>query len=121
MKKSAKKRFITWFTVAGLQFMLTVIRIFPSKIVYPFGNALSVLYYILARKNRFTALSNIEKALGTEKTAEQRVQIVKESFTTMSHIILDTLCFGDISDGKAQNHIEIDGLENLEKALSKGN
>ncbi len=120
MKKKVMKRFVSWFTVFGLQFLLFIIRIFPLKILYPFGNALSALYYKLAHKNRRVALSNIEKALGAGTSLNQRVRIVQESFKTMGHIILDTLRFGDLSEGKIKKAISIEGIENLQNALKKG-
>ncbi|MCG2712572.1 MAG: lysophospholipid acyltransferase family protein [Candidatus Omnitrophica bacterium] len=120
MKKKAKKKFISWFTVFGLRFLMFVIRILPLKILYSFGSALSALYYRLAYKNRQTALSNIEKALGSRVSLKQRRMIVQESFKTMGHIILDTLRFGDLSYGKTKKTISIEGIENLQNALKKG-
>ncbi|MFH1094362.1 MAG: hypothetical protein V1739_09480 [Candidatus Omnitrophota bacterium] len=112
--------FISWFTVFGLRFLLSIFRIVPLKILYFFGNALSALYYKLAHKNRRIALSNIEKALGPEVTPKKRVKIARESFKTMGDIILDTLRGDNLSDGKAKKSISIEGIENLENALKKG-
>ena len=113
MKKKLKKRFISWFTVFGLRFLLFIIRRFPSSIIYSFGNALSAIYYRLAHKNRQIALSNIEKALSEKTTLKQRIRIVQKSFKTMGRIILDTLRFSDLSYGEVKKTISIEGIENL--------
>ena len=120
MSKIAKKKFIAWFTVFGLKFLLFIVRILPLKILYVFGNALSALYYRLAQKNRQIALKNIEKALGKSISLKQRIMIVRKSFKTMGNIILDTLRFSDFSNEKTKKTIAIEGIENLEKALKKG-
>ncbi len=120
MKKKVKKIFVAWLTVAGLQFLLFIIRMFPPRMMYSFGNALSAVYFRLAHKNRQIALGNIEKALGAETSLKQRIRLVRESFKTMGYIVLDTLRFGDLSVGKVKNTISIEGIENLQNALKKG-
>ena len=120
MNKKVIKKFISWFTVFGLRFLLLIIRILPLKILYIFGHALSAIYYRLARKNRQIALSNIEKALGSETALKQRIRIAYASFQTMGHIILDTLRFSNFSVEKTKKTITIEGVENLQKALEKG-
>lgn len=120
MKKKMKQKFVSWFTVFGLKFLLFTVRILPLKVLYAFGNALSAFYYRIARKNRQIALGNIEKALGAEIAPKQRIRIVRDSFKTMGNIILDTLRFSDFSVAKTKKTIAIEGIENLQNALKKG-
>ena len=120
MNKKMKRKFVSWFTVFGLKFLLLIVKILPERILYSFGNSLSVLYYWLARKNRRIALSNIEKALGSEISLNQRKKIAQNSFRTMGRIVLDTLHFSNFSVDKTKKTITVEGIENLQKALKKG-
>ncbi|MFH1062574.1 MAG: lysophospholipid acyltransferase family protein [Candidatus Omnitrophota bacterium] len=120
MKKIIKKKFASVLSVVGLRLLVSTIRFLPRGITYSCGSILSRIYYICARKNRRTALMNLGSALGSAFSLSELSRIAKESFNTMGHIVLDTVRYKDFSKQQLESSIEIQGIENLEQALTKG-
>jgi len=120
MKKILKKKIASFLSVVGLNFLIGTIRFSPRGISYFLGSILSRVYYFAARKNRNIALMNLKSAIGNLFSLEEMKKIAKESFNTMGHIVLDTVRYKDFSKKQLADSIEIQGIENLEKALSRG-
>ncbi len=120
MKKILKKKIASLLSVVGLKFLVATIRFAPRGITYFMGSILSRIYYITARKNRKIALMNLKSALGNSLALTEMKKIAEQSFNTMGHIVLDTVRYKDFSKKQLAASIEIQGIENLEKALSLG-
>jgi len=120
MKNKFAKRFVAWLSVFGLRFLLKLMDIIPRGVLYRFGSSLTVLYYRLAHKNREVALNNMKIAFGNAMPQKDFEPILKSSFKTMGHIILDTLRYPELPKEAVKDSISIEGIDHLEQALKKG-
>ncbi|MBU1087836.1 MAG: hypothetical protein KKD05_10020 [Candidatus Omnitrophica bacterium] len=120
MKKIIKKKVVSLLSVLGLQVLIGTIRFSPRGIAYFVGSILSRVYYFCANKNRKIALMNLNRAMGDSFSSAELKLIAKQSFNTMGHIVLDTVRYKDFSKQQLAASIEIQGIEHLERALSKG-
>lgn len=74
------------------RFFIFILKLFPEKIRFSFGNFLGWLTYKLIKKRREIALLNLRMAF-PEKTEEERIQIAKKSFKIMIKAFLCSLWF----------------------------
>jgi KDO2-lipid IV(A) lauroyltransferase len=120
VKKKVVRFLVSFISIAGLRILLGIISILPAQAVSALGLFLSNCYFYLARKNRKTAVRNLEIALGNSLPPSSRLAIVRESFRTMGYIILDTLRYKDFNADTLRSMIRVEGIEHLETALRGG-
>lgn len=120
MVKTLFRLFITIFIQVGVKILFFLIKILPVKLLYHFGDFLSYLYYLFAKRNRDLALGNLKLALGDSTVLSTRKMIIRKSCKATGRAILDSLRYKDLSPDKLRRLISVEGQEHLEAALKKG-
>jgi KDO2-lipid IV(A) lauroyltransferase len=94
-------------------------RVVPLSFLYWFANAIGFLGYHLAFKHRGIAIESLTRAFGAAAPDKEIRRICRECFNTMSGAAVEFFMFMRYPE-RIRRFVEIEGLENLEKALSKG-
>ncbi|HAJ57270.1 MAG TPA: hypothetical protein DCL35_05815 [Candidatus Omnitrophica bacterium] len=94
-------------------------KIVPLSFLYAFANVIGFLGYHLAFKHRGIAIESLSRAFGKEKSTQEINRICRECFNTMAYAAVEFFMFMRHPD-RIRDLVEIEGLENLKKALSKG-
>jgi len=104
-----------WFGLA----LLRVLVILPVRVQQLFGALLGRLLYLFMRERREVAEINIRLCFAEKDAAQQRA-LVKENFTSLGYSVFETAMSWWASDRRLAKLHSIDGLENLQEALSHG-
>jgi len=91
--------------------------IFPRSICYSFARFVSIIHYYLSKKDRETVNYNLSPVI-TEKSELKRH--TQEVFINFAYYLVDFFRYSRLNQDFIKKYIEIDGLENLNKALAEG-
>ena len=91
--------------------------IFPRSACYLFARFVSIMYYYLSKKDRETVIYNLFPVI-TEKSKLKRC--AQEVFINFAYYLVDFFRYSKLNQDFIKKYIELDGLENLNKALAKG-
>jgi KDO2-lipid IV(A) lauroyltransferase len=94
-------------------------RIVPLPLLYKFANVIGWIGYHAASKHRKIAVESLTKALGSEKTPDEIDRIARGCFNMMSGTAVEFFMFMRYPE-RIRQFVEIEGIEHLKKALSKG-
>ena len=94
-------------------------KIVPLSCLYRFTNFMSGAGYALASRHRRIAVDSLTKAFGKEKTPQEIDRIARQCFNAMASSAVEFFMFMRFPE-RIRQFVEIEGLENLNKALSKG-
>ncbi len=94
-------------------------KIVPLFFLYGFANAIAFLGYHFAFKHRRIAIDSLKLAFGKEKGDEEINKICLDCFKTMAGTAVEFFMFMRHPE-RIRKFVEIEGLENLDKALAKG-
>jgi KDO2-lipid IV(A) lauroyltransferase len=101
--------------------MINLFRILPILYVRRFAVFVGELTYRYAHSSRKTALANLERVYGKEKTQEERIIMVRKVFIEMIKSFLDYVAYSKLTDKKRFFHlIEVVGQEHLQAAYEQG-
>ena len=118
-----KKEFVRKLSYGLGQFGIAVCdlsaRVVPLSILYGFANFLGMIGYRLAYKQRKIALASLTMAFGNEKTPAEIQQIARGCFNAMAGSAVEFFMFMRFPE-RIRQFVEIEGLQNLNNALSKG-
>lgn len=84
------------------------------------GAMLGRLFYYLDRRHREIALSNLEAALGREKTEKERKRIALGSFENLGRSVAEICRFQRAEKSELQKRMEVEGWDHYRAALDQG-
>lgn len=100
-----------------LMFMSKVVCLMPHGLLLTLGKGLGILYYLLIKKQRNRAVSQMMESLKIEQSEAE--QLVKESFINMGRNFFEVLYMPALNKENFRKYIEIDHLERMEAALAE--
>lgn len=112
-------KFFNYLVYLVVRSFLGAARLIPMRFTFWWVRGLARLAYRLARNRRALTLYNLELALGSETTAEQREQIARQSFENLFLSVGELLHYEEIHMRNLAEHFTFEGLEILEKFLAE--
>jgi len=117
--KEAGKHFRRLLARYSLIFCSLIIRILPRSALYGFANAIGILGYYIAVRQRKIALESLSMAFGKDLTDKERTKIAKDCFKNMAKSGVEMLYLLDAPQ-MCRQFVAIEGKKHLDEALSKG-
>ncbi len=90
----------------------------PYDLLLFLGRILGNLYYLLIKKERERAVSQMMPALKVSE--EEARKLVRESFVNLARNVLDILYMPNLNEENLHEYIEIDHLERMQEAIAEG-
>ncbi|MDD5464795.1 MAG: lysophospholipid acyltransferase family protein [Candidatus Omnitrophica bacterium] len=115
LRKSAG-RFAAWL---GLNICSLIVKVIPAAWLYVFAKNIAMLAYVFAKKQRKIALDSLTIAFGKEKSRREIEEIARNCFIYMAKSAVELMFFFD-KPRALREMIEIQGRQNLDKALAGG-
>ncbi len=91
----------------------------PGAVKY-LGDILGSLFFLVSKRYRTTALSNLTAAFGSEKKPGEIERLAKDVFKHFARESLQFFRLIWMTRDEIDRLVEVDGLENLDAALAKG-
>lgn len=114
--RKAPGRFFAWM---GLNLGSLIIKFVPEQCIYGLAKHIASLVYIIAKRQRRTAIESLTIAFGREKSTQEIEQIAKDCFSCIAKAGVEILFFMDKPRLFAER-VEMAGKDNLDNALAKG-
>ena len=89
---------------------------FNHAVAAPGGTA----WYWLNGRQRRAALDNYAAALGLDRSNSEVARVARRAFQNYGRMLLDFMLIGNLTPNELLKRMSVDGLENLDTALSKG-
>ena len=102
----------------SLMLLSRIVRCMPYDLLLFLGRILGNLYYLLIKKERERAVSQMMPALKVSE--EEARNLVRESFVNLARNVLDILYMPNLNEGNLHEYIEIDHLERMQEAIAEG-
>ena len=102
----------------SLMLLSRIVRCMPYDLLLFLGRILGNLYYLLIKKERERAVSQMMPALKVSE--EEARKLVRESFVNLARNVLDILYMPNLNEGNLHEYIEIDHLERMQEAIAEG-
>lgn len=103
-----------------LRTIFILIGLIPKPISHFMANALGRIWYDLDARHRAIALNNIEKALGDDLTQREQQHLTKRVFQNIALMLFELGWAMHLKTRDLPRHFSLKGLDNLQKACSKG-
>ncbi|HNW39461.1 MAG TPA: lysophospholipid acyltransferase family protein [Candidatus Omnitrophota bacterium] len=117
--KKIRKTFSRFGAWLGISICSLIVQVIPANCLYAFAKNMANLAYIFAKKHRNIALNSLGIAFGKEKTASEIESIARDCFIYMAKGAVELMFFFDKPQA-LKSRVEIQGQENLDKALAAG-
>jgi len=117
--KKLRKELSRFLALLGLNICSLIVRVIPPSYLYAFARNIASLAYIFAAKQRKIALDSLGVAFGHEKSHQEIEQIAKDCFIYMAKGAVELMFFFD-KPHILKTKVDIQGRENLDKALERG-
>ena len=98
-----------------LMFMSKITCMMPHSLLLSLGKVLGMLYYLLIKKQRNRAVTQMMESLKISQPEAEK--LVKESFINMGRNFFEVLYMPALNKENFSKYIEIDHLERMEAAL----
>ncbi|MBA7477711.1 Lipid A biosynthesis palmitoleoyltransferase [subsurface metagenome] len=105
------------FEFSLFQIAKAPLSILSRKLCLSLGQALGLAFYYLDKKHRLIALSNLKIAFGKELPPSELKRIARNSFMHFGKTLMDIIKLPQLGEEKINALINIEGEENLLKAL----
>ena len=96
-----------------------VLEIFPRKAVFLMGPILGFLLFVLDKKHRRLAYSNLTTAFGNKLSHSTKKKIIKASFAHFCQVFLDFIRISGLKSEQKDKLISAEGEEILENHLGR--
>lgn len=106
---------LLWITLATMRF----VGLLPMGMGMALGRGLGRVMYSILPKRRYIAARNIELAYPDKSPAEQE-RLVKDIFASLGLSVIETTWSWWASDKRVQAMQRVEGIEYLERALTRG-
>jgi len=114
MKKSVDFLLLLLFKlIQGLFFL------FPRKFCLALGRLLGFFFYLIDKRHRHIAHSNLFMALGKNHSVKSLKSIARSSFSHFGEVMLDLIKFSTLKEHKKSRLIEVEGAEHIQNALQE--
>lgn len=101
-----------------LMLMSRIIRLLPYDALLFLGRLLGNLYYLLVKKQRERAVSQMMPALDVSESEARK--LVRASFVNLARNMLDILYMPNLNEENLSRFVTIDHLERMRAALDEG-
>ena len=101
----------------SLMLLSRIVRCMPYDLLLFLGRILGNLYYLLIKKERERAVSQMMPALKVSE--EEARKLVRESFVNLARNVLDILYMPNLNEENLHEYIEIDHLERMQEAIAE--
>ena len=91
--------------------------ILPRNFCYLFAKFISAIHYYLSKGDREAVFYNLSPVVGDKSKLKRCVQ---EVFINFAYYLVDFLRYSKLNEDFIKKYIELDGLDNLNKALAEG-
>lgn len=118
--KEAGKVFRRFLARNSLYLCSLTVKLLPKSWLYSFAKIIAFLAYYIAVKQRKIALESLDIAFGESLSFKQRKIIALDCFKNMAKSGVELLYVLD-NPSFVKNLVDIDGRDNLDSALKKGN
>ena len=109
-------RFAAWF---GLNICSLIVKVIPPGYLYVFAKNIAALAYVFAIKQKKIALDSLSIAFSQEKSRQEIEKIAKDCFVYMAKSAVELMFLFD-KPLVLKEQVEIQGRQNLDKALADG-
>ena len=103
----------------GINICSLIVRIIPPSYLYAFAKNIAALAYFFAKKQRKIALDSLGIAFGKEKSKQEIEGIAKDCFVYIAKSAVELMFFFDKPQA-LRTRVQIQGKENLDRALASG-
>ncbi|MDD5130062.1 MAG: lysophospholipid acyltransferase family protein [Candidatus Omnitrophica bacterium] len=117
--KKIRKSFSRFAAWVGINICSLIVKVIPAGCLYSFAKNIAALAFIFAGKQRKIALDSLGIAFGKEKSPKEIEKIAKDCFTYMAKSAVELMFFFDKPQA-LKKLVQIQGKENLDKALAAG-
>lgn len=117
--KKIRKSISRFMARLGLNICSFVVKAIPPAWLYAFAKNIASLAYIFAAKQRNIALDSLTIAFGREKSRKEIEGIARDCFTYMAKSAVELMFLFD-KPQILKKLVEIEGRQNLDKALAAG-
>lgn len=118
-KKEFFRKLSYGFGQAAISFCYWGAKVVPLSLLYKFTNFIGWIGYHFAFKHRKIAVDSLTKAFGKEKSHQEIERIARGCFSSMAGTAIEFFMFMQFPE-RLRSFVEIEGVENLDKALSEG-
>ncbi|MCM8757532.1 MAG: mitochondrial fission ELM1 family protein [Candidatus Omnitrophica bacterium] len=108
-----------YFLYIIVNFLSKILTKLPFKLVVFQGKIIGLILYYLDKKHRDIAHKNLRMCLASYKSQKELNKILKKNFQNLMMNLFETLIIPKFDRGYIQKNIEVQGIENLEEALSQ--
>jgi len=93
--------------------------LFPRKFCLALGRLLGFFFYLIDKRHRHIAHSNLFMALGKNHSVKSLKSIARSSFSHFGEVMLDLIKFSTLKEHKKSRLIEVEGAEHIQNALQE--
>ncbi|MFH1478956.1 MAG: lysophospholipid acyltransferase family protein [Candidatus Omnitrophota bacterium] len=115
-KKRAKRLILFWL----FSFLSIVIRILPLRFALFVGKFLGKISFYLLKKERDTALKNLDIAYGDSKSLEEKNALIRKVFENLGKNLIEIVSLPKFNASNIDKYISCRGIEVIEDFLNKG-
>ena len=116
MNKKFKRSLVYHLTHSIFRF----VNILPRRLTLLLGETLGLIAYLVVRKERHKAMTNLDRAYGEELTYREKRSIARRGFITFGRAGLEAMRIKRHFHTQMYENIEVIGREHLEAAYAKG-
>jgi KDO2-lipid IV(A) lauroyltransferase len=110
---------IEWSLIVLVRVLLPLLQALPLRWVARIGRAGGALAWHLDRRHRKVALANLERALGHQLNAAERVAVARENFRRIGENYASALRTATMSWEELAPHIDLAGLTRAKEILDR--
>ncbi len=92
----------------------------PLKISYKLACVIADIYYGFSYKDRIAVIKNINMVLGKTASDKESRRVARRVFQNFAKYLVDFFRFSKVDEDYIKKFIKVEGLGNLDEALSKG-
>lgn len=111
------RKFIDFLLFLLFKLVKGLLLLLPRKFCLVLGRWLGLLFYLLDKRRRRIAFSNLSLALGAENSQKSLKSIARGSFSHFGEIMLDLIKISTLKDYKKERLISVEGAEHIKSAL----
>lgn len=92
----------------------------PIRLGYAMACVVAEACYVFSSRDRIAVTSNVRAVLGAGATKEEIGRVTRDVFSNFAKYLVDFFRFSKIDIDYIKNMVAVEGLENMDEALSKG-
>jgi KDO2-lipid IV(A) lauroyltransferase len=104
----------------GAAVLFRLINILPRWFTLFLGETLGLLAFVLIKKERHKAFTNLDRAFGDEMSYRRKKEIARQSFVTFGRSMIESMRMKRHYHKQMKPNIEIVGEENFRKIYDRG-